>query len=108
MNDNATICAVSTPPGRSGIGIVRLSGPDAVATAEKFFEPTNGKPLSEQPARRLVHGHVTDEGPMFSREVDVFGTIVDYNKFNLGWFGPDDNSLFALDKKNLEYIPEEE
>jgi tRNA modification GTPase len=62
MSDNATICAVSTPPGRSGIGIVRLSGPDAVATAEKFFEPTNGKPLSEQPARRLVHGHVTDAG----------------------------------------------
>lgn len=61
MSDNATICAVSTPPGRSGIGIVRLSGPDAVATAEKFFKSTNGKPLSAQPTHRLVHGHVTDE-----------------------------------------------
>jgi len=61
MSDNATICAVSTPPGLSGIGIVRLSGPQAVATAEKVFRATNGKPLSAQPTHRLVHGHVIDQ-----------------------------------------------
>jgi len=52
-------------------------------------------------------GHVTSESPMFSRVIDVFGTEVDYGGFKLGWFGPDDNTLFALDKKNLEYIPVE-
>jgi tRNA modification GTPase len=31
-----TIAAVSTPPGRGGIGIVRLSGPQAVAIAEQL------------------------------------------------------------------------
>ena len=51
-------------------------------------------------------GHVTGESPMFSREIDVFGTVIDYFRFNLGWFGPDDDTLFALDKKNLDYIPE--
>ena len=31
-----TIAAISTPPGRGGIGIVRLSGPDAAAIAHKL------------------------------------------------------------------------
>jgi tRNA modification GTPase len=60
MNDDSTICAVSTPPGKSGIGIVRLSGPRAIEIADKIFEPTAGKPLSTMPARRLVHGRVME------------------------------------------------
>src|ERR1700759_4872192 len=32
-----TIAAVSTPPGRGGIGIVRLSGPDATAIASRMI-----------------------------------------------------------------------
>ncbi|MCS7151260.1 MAG: tRNA uridine-5-carboxymethylaminomethyl(34) synthesis GTPase MnmE [Endomicrobia bacterium] len=36
-----TIVAISTPLGVSGIGIVRLSGPDAVKIAEKIFKPKN-------------------------------------------------------------------
>jgi tRNA modification GTPase len=31
-----TIAAISTPPGRGGIGIVRLSGPEAVSIAERL------------------------------------------------------------------------
>jgi tRNA modification GTPase len=61
MNDDSTICAVSTPPGRSGIGIVRLSGPNAVSIAERFVSATNNRPLSEQKPNRLVHAHVIDE-----------------------------------------------
>lgn len=30
----STICAVATPPGRGGIGVIRLSGPDAARIAE--------------------------------------------------------------------------
>ena len=60
MNDDSTICAVSTPPGRSGIGIIRLSGPRAVEIAENIFSATNGRRLSDQPPRRLVHGHIRD------------------------------------------------
>jgi tRNA modification GTPase len=33
---NDTIAAISTPPGRGGIGIVRLSGPEAKAIAERM------------------------------------------------------------------------
>jgi tRNA modification GTPase len=39
-----TIAAVSTPPGRSGIGIVRLSGPAARAVAERILRFESGAP----------------------------------------------------------------
>jgi len=32
-----TIVAIATPPGRGGIGVVRLSGPDALATARQLI-----------------------------------------------------------------------
>jgi len=48
-----TIAAISTALGESGIGIVRLSGPDALAIAREVFD----RPLSN---RRLVYGHITD------------------------------------------------
>lgn len=40
--DTDTICAMATPPGRSGVGIVRVSGPDSLAIGRKVlgFEPT--------------------------------------------------------------------
>jgi tRNA modification GTPase len=37
MNLRDTIAAISTPPGRGGIGIVRLSGPDSRRIAEKIL-----------------------------------------------------------------------
>jgi len=33
-----TIVAIATPPGRGGIGIVRLSGPDAQAIARRIID----------------------------------------------------------------------
>src|SRR4051812_49328396 len=34
-----TIAAIATPPGEGGIGIVRLSGPDALPILERIFIP---------------------------------------------------------------------
>ncbi len=48
-----TIAALSTPLGEGGIGIVRLSGPDALAIAQKVFH----HPLQD---RLLVYGHIID------------------------------------------------
>jgi tRNA modification GTPase len=44
-----TIAAISTPPGRGGIGIVRLSGPEAQAIAAKLVRL--GRPLEHARAR---------------------------------------------------------
>jgi tRNA modification GTPase len=32
-----TIVAIATPPGRGGIGVVRLSGPDAARVAQRLI-----------------------------------------------------------------------
>ena len=48
-----TIAAVSTPLGEGGIGIVRLSGPDALSIAGRLFD----RALSD---RRLIYGRITD------------------------------------------------
>jgi tRNA modification GTPase len=37
-----TIVAISTPPGRSGVGVVRLSGPESVAIAERILRFRDG------------------------------------------------------------------
>ncbi len=66
MND--VIAAIATGKVPSAIGIVRLSGEDCIAIAEKIFTPQNGKPLSQAPNRKLVlgtlcdrHGRVVDQ-----------------------------------------------
>ena len=46
---NETIVAIATPPGRGGIGIVRLSGPDATRIAEPMLRLRN--PLGHTQAR---------------------------------------------------------
>ena len=46
---NETIVAIATPPGRGGIGIVRLSGPEAARIAEPMLRLRN--PLVHAQAR---------------------------------------------------------
>ena len=41
-----TIAAISTPPGEGGIGIIRISGPEATTIADRVFISRNNKPLS--------------------------------------------------------------
>jgi tRNA modification GTPase len=38
--DGDTIAAVATPPGRGGIGVVRLSGPDALDIGSRLAGPS--------------------------------------------------------------------
>jgi len=55
-----TIAAISTPLGQSGIGIVRLSGPDAVRIADGYFR--GRVPLSRAKPRRLYYGRFVEDG----------------------------------------------
>lgn len=54
-----TIAAISTPPGEGGVGIVRLSGPQAIAIAEGIFVSSSGKSIGAS-RQRVFHGHVRD------------------------------------------------
>ena len=55
-----TICAISTPPGEGGIGIVRLSGPESVMLTERIFRSARAGALREAPTHTLQHGHILD------------------------------------------------
>ncbi len=52
-----TIIAISTPAGRGGLGIVRLSGQRALAVAKKFFKPRK-KPWVDVRPRNVVLGDI--------------------------------------------------
>ncbi|WP_418791241.1 tRNA uridine-5-carboxymethylaminomethyl(34) synthesis GTPase MnmE [Phosphitispora sp. TUW77] len=54
-----TIAAISTPIGSAGIGIVRLSGKQAVSIADKMFSGKRKK-LTEAPSFSINYGHITD------------------------------------------------
>ena len=55
-----TIAAVATPMARGAIGILRLSGPEAVRAASAVFRPASGRPLEAHEGRRLVYGTLYD------------------------------------------------
>ncbi|MCL2335956.1 MAG: tRNA uridine-5-carboxymethylaminomethyl(34) synthesis GTPase MnmE [Firmicutes bacterium] len=55
-----TIAAISTPLGEGAIGIVRISGPQAIAIAETVFVPAVNKFWQKQ-TYKLVYGHVFDQ-----------------------------------------------
>lgn len=52
-----TICAVATAPG-GAIGIIRVSGPEAIRITDRIFVPVAGKPLAERKAYTLTFGRI--------------------------------------------------
>src|SRR5947209_6975976 len=52
-----TIVAIATPPGEGAIGIVRLSGDEAIAIVSKIF---SGKDLTQQQTHTLHFGRIKD------------------------------------------------
>jgi len=66
MNYNAdTIVALATPAGIGAIGVIRLSGPDAITIANKVFK---GKDLTKQASHTIHFGSIAD-GDMVLDEV---------------------------------------
>ena len=59
FNNEDTITAISTPPGEGGVGIVRLSGANAITIAAKMFASSRGRDI-QQGKQRVFHGHVCD------------------------------------------------
>ena len=55
-----TIAAIATPVGQAGIGIIRISGPDALKIAEKVFKSKT--PHTPLKSHRLYMGYVHDPG----------------------------------------------
>lgn len=59
-----TIAAISTPMGEGAIAIVRLSGDEAVAIADKIFRSPGGKSLSTKASHTIHYGHLVNPKQM--------------------------------------------
>ena len=58
LNDD-TICAVATRPG-GALGIVRVSGPEAIRLTDSIFKPASGHPLASAAPYTLSFGQIVD------------------------------------------------
>ena len=52
-----TICAIATAQG-GAIGVIRVSGPDAIRVTDQHFRPMQGVSLIERKARTAIFGHL--------------------------------------------------
>jgi tRNA modification GTPase len=60
MHEQDTICAISTPPGEGAIGIVRISGQDAIRIAQRVFRKKPSGSLEYLPSHTIHYGLVVD------------------------------------------------
>lgn len=57
-----TIAAIATGAQVAAIGIIRISGPEALPIVDRLFRPASGKLMSEYEDRKLIYGRLTDRG----------------------------------------------
>lgn len=60
MNQEECICALATPAS-GAIGIIRLSGSNAITLTDKIFQSANGKSLEEAKPYTLHYGEIKDK-----------------------------------------------
>src|SRR3989442_12125834 len=56
---NDTIAAIATPPGTGGIGVIRVSGPEAFALAQPLLRQPGGC-TGIPPSHLLTYGQIVD------------------------------------------------
>ena len=59
---NKTVAAISTPPGKGGVAVIRISGDDAVKIASKVFIPKSRCEVKELSSRYAVYGEIVSDG----------------------------------------------
>lgn len=68
----STIAAISTGRAPGGIGIVRISGENAIAVGDKIFSSLSGKKLCEIPGYTALYGKAVDGGDIDTAVALVF------------------------------------
>lgn len=61
---NDTIAAIATPLGEGGLAVIRLSGPQALAVAERSFVPAgrHARKPTEATSHTIHYGHIVRQG----------------------------------------------
>jgi len=57
-----TIAAISTPPGEGGVGIVRVSGSEAVPLVARLFHSSRGRDIAGAQGWQSYHGRIEEDG----------------------------------------------
>ena len=70
MKLNDTIAAVSTPRGKGGIAVIRISGAEAIEMADSIFVPACGKKLAELPPSKAAYGNIYHNSRRNSAPID--------------------------------------
>ena len=70
MNILDTIAAISTPYGKGGIAVLRVSGENAGAIADKVFVAKNGKKIVDSPSAKAQYGYIFESTGEEKRQID--------------------------------------
>lgn len=62
MLHSDVIAAISTPPGKGGVAVIRVSGEGALAVANKIFTPASKREIASYHPRTQIYGYVLDSG----------------------------------------------
>lgn len=63
-----TVAAVSTPPGKGGVAMIRISGADALTVGDRIFKRKNTVLLSDTDSAKMVYGEIIS--PESGRSID--------------------------------------
>ncbi len=66
-----TIAAIATALSPSGIGIIRISGDEAIETADKIFRSKSGKTIAEVKSHTVHYGYIYDGDEMIDEVMAV-------------------------------------
>ncbi|MBO5715937.1 MAG: tRNA uridine-5-carboxymethylaminomethyl(34) synthesis GTPase MnmE [Clostridia bacterium] len=61
MNFYDTIAALSSPIGKGGVAVIRISGSEAFEIAERVFKSASGKKISELKPNMMTYGQIISE-----------------------------------------------
>ncbi len=68
MSDS-TVAAISTPVGQGGIGVIRISGDEALAVADRCFRAFSGEKLCDLGGYRAAYGELLEGGEIIDDAV---------------------------------------
>lgn len=76
---NGIIAAISTPPGKGGVALIRISGEGTAELLDRVFRPRSGRPMSSYPPRHAVWGDIIEgERPIDDGIATLFSAPASY------------------------------
>ena len=62
MTDSKTIAAISTAQGEGGVGVIRISGTQAIAVADSVFQNISRRKLADMKGYTAAYGKIVSDG----------------------------------------------